>query len=132
MSRCVQIFDLHTKPMILGRVILGNKLLDGALAPASQDPLRGLLFMCRVSSFAMGKDPVKPTFFAAFPLTPSPFPLLPSPIAKLDTRHINRGPRKGSCEAYDSKRPNFICAMCPTQLNYASNGGLKSENKRRP
>ena len=29
------------------------------------------LFMCRVSSFAMGeKDPVKPTFFAAFPLFP--------------------------------------------------------------
>ena len=40
--------------MILGRVILGNKLLDGALAPASQDPLRGLLFMCRVFCFSMG------------------------------------------------------------------------------
>ena len=40
---------------------------------ASQDPLRGSLFMCRVSNFAMGeggmgKDPVKPTFFAPFPL----------------------------------------------------------------
>ena len=25
----------------------------------------------------------------------------PSPIAKLDTRHINRGPRKDACEAGD-------------------------------
>ena len=31
-------------------------------------------------------------------------PPFPSPIAKLDTRHINRGPRKGSSEAKTSVR----------------------------
>ena len=61
-----------------------------------------------------------------------PFPS-PSPIAKLDTRHINRNPRKGSCEAPLSHSPHCLIYTLGTcrryeQLVYSYSFANKNES----